>query len=58
MNLTEAVALASTGRPDAAALWGPEWPRAGGGNAARSSRPHSFKNQGKFFLGFGALYGI
>lgn len=50
--------LCPTGRPDAAALWSKEWPRAGGGNAARSRCPHSFKNQGNFFPSFWTLTGF
>lgn len=44
--------LCSTGWSDAPALWSKEWSWAGGGNAARSSCPHSFKNQGNFFPSF------
>lgn len=47
--------LCSTGWSDTTALWSKEWPWAGGRNAAWSSCPHSFKNQGNFFSGFWTL---
>lgn len=46
--------LCSTGWSDTTALWSKEWPWAGSRNAAWSSCPHSFKNQGNFrFLDIG-----